>query len=413
MTQVQISRSSVPGARPTVGSQPTGSLYVNFADQKLGYIDPTGTPIDLPTGGDAPVTSVNTKVGDVVLTAADVGAADATHTHPLLSADADNYSRLGADGLIYTPTPAATTAPVTSVNAKTGDVVLTAADVGAAPAAHNHVISDVTGLQPALDSKVPTATNGDWVTKGVGSYVVGELGWKAFGNGHSIIDASGGTAPTGAAIDTTNSASAWSGGYPNLMGWNGSSTYGLRVDSARQSDYCTNAVAKWGDTMSGDLQIQKTLPKLSLHYPGSLLWDFYINTGDGGVQNSSGRWIWYSNNLDFFVPGNLVSYWSDARLKEAVRDLDGYEERIMGLRPVSFAWNKKGRELTNRKYREREIGFIAQEAQSVSDQYVAENPVAKSDEGDAYLTVQKDEMIADLVAMVQQLNRRIAKLEGA
>jgi ABC-type sugar transport system ATPase subunit len=85
----------------------------------------------------------------------------------------------------------------------------------------------------------------------------------------------------------------------------------------------------------------------------------------------------------------------------------------MGLRPVSFAWNKKGRELTNRKYREREIGFIAQEAQSVSDQYVAENPVAKSDEGDAYLTVQKDEMIADLVAMVQQLNRRIAKLEGA
>ncbi len=51
---------------------------------------------------DAPVQSVNDKTGDVVLTASDVGAL-----------------------------PSSYTAPVSSVNSKTGDVILTASDVGA------------------------------------------------------------------------------------------------------------------------------------------------------------------------------------------------------------------------------------------------------------------------------------------
>jgi hypothetical protein len=224
---------------------------------------------------------------------------------------------------------------VDSVNAKTGDVVLTAADVGAADAAHLH------------DDR-----------------------YSLLGHNHDGVYAP--------AVHEHDAA------YVNVT----------------------------GDTMSGDLEIIKASPSLTIHHPGIAWWKLYINGNDGGIQNHTGRWIWYSNNADFFVPGNLVSYWSDARLKEAVRDLDGYEERIMGLRPVSFAWNKKGRELTNRKYREREIGFIAQEAQSVSDQYVAENPLAKTDEGDAYLTVQKDEMIADLVATVKSLVTRVRELEA-
>lgn len=40
---------------------------------------------------------------------------------------------------------------VDSVNGKTGAVVLTPGDLGAAPATHTHTISDVTGLQTALD----------------------------------------------------------------------------------------------------------------------------------------------------------------------------------------------------------------------------------------------------------------------
>ena len=81
-----------------------------------------------------------------------------------------------------------------------------------------------------------TNSSGDWVASGAIANVVGMLSWKNYGNGHVIFDASAGTAPNGAAINNTNSAVAWSPSYPTLMGWNGSQTYGVRVDAARVAD---------------------------------------------------------------------------------------------------------------------------------------------------------------------------------
>lgn len=126
-----------------------------------------------------PVTSINQKKGDVVLSASDVGAATATHGHAIadvsglqeeLNAKRGNtpiqYSELqGAPSIPKDTadltntagfiTAAAIPAPlVRSVNSNSGDVVLSAADVGAAPANHNHAISGVTGLQTALDAKL-------------------------------------------------------------------------------------------------------------------------------------------------------------------------------------------------------------------------------------------------------------------
>lgn len=54
--------------------------------------------------------------------------------------------------------------PVTSVNSKVGAVVLTNADVGAASSVHNHAISDVSGLQSSLDSKASTASLSGYAT---------------------------------------------------------------------------------------------------------------------------------------------------------------------------------------------------------------------------------------------------------
>jgi hypothetical protein len=151
LTKMQTLRSSVSTSRPAVNSQAPGVLYVNFADLQLGVINTAGSPQDLiairfhsdaasyaagemvvvdgviyralaavPAGafdaaqwqaisGDL-VTSVNGKIGDVVLTAADLGAADANHNHDalyapkaLVSADLGNISYLGSDGLVYTP----------------------------------------------------------------------------------------------------------------------------------------------------------------------------------------------------------------------------------------------------------------------------------------------------------------------
>ena len=88
---------------------------------------------------------------------------------------------------------------------------------------------------------VGTATNlsttrANWSTNGTITAVVGQLSWKNFGNGFTIFDASNSTSPDGTSVNNTNAAVAWAGSYPTLMGWDGTSTYGVRVDSARVAD---------------------------------------------------------------------------------------------------------------------------------------------------------------------------------
>jgi hypothetical protein len=79
----------------------------------------------------------------------------------------------------------------------------------------------------------------DWVGTGVLDNVIGMMAWKNYGNSHVIFDASNSTTPSGAGCNNTNAQVAWTGTYPSLMGWNGSNTFGIRVDSARVSDNIT------------------------------------------------------------------------------------------------------------------------------------------------------------------------------
>ncbi|EMK3382371.1 tail fiber protein [Vibrio parahaemolyticus] len=66
--------------------------------------------------------------------------------------------------------------------------------------------------------------------------VVGQLAWANYGNNHTIFDASSGKSPSGTNVDKTNPQNTWSVNYPTLMGWNGSSTYGVRVEVARYAE---------------------------------------------------------------------------------------------------------------------------------------------------------------------------------
>jgi hypothetical protein len=69
------------------------------------------------------------------------------------------------------------------------------------------------------------------------------LGWKNYGNGHVIFDASQGTSPTGSVVNNASATTVWAPTFPTLMGWNGSSTYGVRVDTARVSESCSGNAA--------------------------------------------------------------------------------------------------------------------------------------------------------------------------
>lgn len=88
---------------------------------------------------------------------------------------------------------------------------------------------------------VQSTSRSNWNSYSVISNVVGQLAWKNYGNSHTIFDASQGTSPDGTSVNNTNSNSAWTASYPTLMGWNGSSTYGVRVDSARVADSAGSA----------------------------------------------------------------------------------------------------------------------------------------------------------------------------
>ena len=69
--------------------------------------------------------------------------------------------------------------------------------------------------------------------------VVGQLAWRNYSNNHTIFDASAGLTPVGSACSNVTPDNVWSATYPTLMGFNGASTYGVRVDSARLADSAT------------------------------------------------------------------------------------------------------------------------------------------------------------------------------
>ncbi|ELS4260383.1 hypothetical protein R5K90_002174 [Salmonella enterica] len=101
-----------------------------------------------------PVTSVNGKTGDVTLAAADVHALPDTYSAPVSSVNgktgAVTLAAADVHALPDTYTPPA--APVSSVNGKTGAVTLAAADVHALPDTYVPPAPDLSGYETIADA---------------------------------------------------------------------------------------------------------------------------------------------------------------------------------------------------------------------------------------------------------------------
>src|SRR5215469_13079824 len=95
---------------------------------------------------------------------------------------------------------------------------------------------------------------------------------------------------------------------------------------------------------------------------------------------------------------------SDYRLKDNVKELTGYRERIMAYRPVEFDWKSTG---------ERGQGFVAHDLQAVNALAVTGVKDELDDEGAVKPQgVDHSKLIPDLVAMVQDLQRQIKALKA-
>ena len=66
----------------------------------------------------------------------------------------------------------------------------------------------------------------------VGKY----LRWNKYGQNHVIFDASSGIRPDGQACNNSEPDNLWTPTYPYLMGFNGHSTYGIKVNGANWAD---------------------------------------------------------------------------------------------------------------------------------------------------------------------------------
>lgn len=215
--------SSIGPAVALYGVGTPGGL-AKLSSDGLSVVDKDGNPIAGGEGGVAGVSSVNGRIGIVTLSKTDVGLANADNTSdankPVSTATATALG-LKADKAspTFTGTPAAPTATagtnttqlattafvttavaaveggggaVDSVNGEVGVVVLDAADVGAAAAAHTHAatgISDSTSVGRA----VLTAADAPAARSAIGatSLAIGTTGSTAMAGNTTLADLGG------------------------------------------------------------------------------------------------------------------------------------------------------------------------------------------------------------------------------
>lgn len=159
-----------------------------------------------------------------------------------------------------------------------------------------------------------STTSADWFTKGTITAVVGQLAWKNYGNGHTIFDASAGTSPSGSTINNTTPNNTWTANYPTLMGWNGSQTYGVRVDVARYAEtfainYDNNSNSTYqmlwgsGNSIYGTAGVYCN-PFTDYLYAGSFhTAGWFRSTGSSGWYNET-----YSVGIYATEAGNVRTY---------------------------------------------------------------------------------------------------------
>ena len=130
--------------------------------------------------------------------------------------------------------------------------------------------------------------------------VVETLRWRNYGTGHVITDVSSTGSPSGTTVDRVNAAIPWAAGYPTLMGWNGSSTYGVRVDSARTADTLSGEVS-----MSGGLTAATFYTGNWFRSSGNTGW--FNSTHAVGVYSTGSGTVRTYNGAHFYSEGNVTA----------------------------------------------------------------------------------------------------------
>lgn len=123
------------------------------------------------------------------------------------------------------------------------------------------------------------------------------------------------------------------------------------------------------------------------------------------------------NGTELSVVGDVVANTSDKRLKTKIVNIDSPLEKISKINGVYFNWNETAKELTGKDTEQREVGFIAQEVQSILPEIVKKAPfdtiehTNESKSGENYLTIQYEKIVPLLVECIKELKLEIEELK--
>lgn len=253
----------------------------------------------------------------------------------------------------------ASVAGVSSVNTKTGAVVLTAADVGAAATSHTHPLSALT--QSSATSGQVIAWNGaNWAPASLPSSTVTTAQVQSALSGQSLSVGSILSGPIG---QFTSSKSAFTN--------NSGSSFALEAYSS------VGPSAAIRTDSSGS-------PLIRFFSSGAAIAGDIINNGSSVAYNTT----------------------SDYRLKENVQDYTGGLAALKSLRPVSYNWkaNPTGPRID---------GFIAHEVQAVIPQAVSGQKDQVDKDGNIVPQgIDHSLLVPALVSAIKELTAKVEALEA-
>jgi len=318
------------------------------------------------TGGSidgTPIGNISPSTGKFTTLSANAGATLAgTCTAPTVTPGSDNTTKIATTAFVQSAI-AAVSSGVTSFNSRSGAVNLTSSDVTFA-----------LGYTPYNNGGSTVIT-----TSNISSYAPSTTGSGASGNWGINITGNAATVTNGAYTNANNSFSGTMG-----IGTSSDAYHSLAVSG-----------------LSGQ--------------PAQLLTS---NTGGGSTgllvnmvnSNTSAVIFQYGGTSvgSIIVGGSSTTYqtYSDRRLKSNIVDLTNSGTFIDAVKPRSFVWIQDGKSSS---------GFIADELQQVAPDSVSGTPNAVDAQGKPLyqgIDCSTPEMMANMIAELQSLRKRVATLEA-
>jgi len=353
----------------------------------------------------------------------------------------------------------------TATSVASEDLILTVDDPSGTPVSKKITVANLIGSTDVIsviesNTNVTLAGSYDYLTISGQVITLGQIdlstdvtGTLASGNigshTHVISDVT----------DFTDSSTNWNTAY----GWGNHASAGYLTSSSTQSKYLRSDTS---DSFTGNLtnngnnhitfgpnstwarylriggngyQGSTTIANIAttngnLHLDAASGFNTYLNFYDGNnlyfggggnnivaSVNSSGTGSFvsindYNNTAYYFdgsntgdsirVAGDIVAYYSDARLKDFQGRIDGALDKVLKINGYYYTENEKAKELGYNTGKT-QVGVSAQEIEEVLPEVIKDAPI-----GHGYKTVQYERLVPLLIEAIKEQNDKIERLEA-